>query len=56
MAEKEKFTCPSCGKEYPGDSNVQIAECRICRRQHCSACIDEYNRCVPCAQKEKPGS
>ncbi len=56
MAEKEKFTCPSCGKEYSGDSNVQIAECRICRRQHCSACIDEYNRCVPCAQKEKAGS
>lgn len=53
MAEKEKFVCPACGKEYPGDVNTQVAECRICHRAHCQQCIDEYNRCVPCAGKEK---
>lgn len=55
MAQKESFTCPACGKEYEGDMNIQGAECRICHRQHCSECIDQYSRCVPCADKEKAG-
>jgi hypothetical protein len=53
----EPFTCAACGKEYPRDYNVTaVAECRICRRQHCAGCLDEHDRCGACAlqEKEKP--
>ena len=50
---QDKFTCPACGKEYEGDTRVMVKECVLCRRAHCQECIDEYNRCAPCAEKTK---
>jgi hypothetical protein len=29
-----------------------MTECRLCGRLHCSDCVDEYGRCVECADKK----
>jgi hypothetical protein len=50
--DEVQFFCPACEKEYSGDTSELITECRVCKRIHCSDCVDEYGRCVECAKKE----
>lgn len=49
----EGFTCAACGKEHPRDYIVTaVEECRVCRRLHCSSCLDENHRCSACTLPE----
>jgi len=52
MMDDAQFVCAACNKEYEGDASNVMTECRVCHRIHCSGCVDEYGRCVECAQKE----
>ena len=52
MAETQ-FVCAGCEKEYSGDVSDVMTECRVCHRIHCSDCVDEYGRCVECAEGER---
>lgn len=47
-----QFVCSACEKDYEGDHDV-MTECRVCHRIHCKDCVDEFGRCVECADKEK---
>lgn len=53
MSESQdvQFVCAACHKCYTGDPNEVMTECRVCRRIHCNECVDEFGRCVECAQK-----
>lgn len=53
MTEEIQFVCAACGNDYEGDTSKVMTECRVCRRLHCSDCVDEYGQCVQCAG-EKP--
>jgi hypothetical protein len=39
-------------KDCKGDAEGVLTECRLCGRLHCSDCVDEYGRCVECAEKK----
>jgi hypothetical protein len=47
-----QFVCTACQKSYEGDVKDVMTECRVCHRIHCTDCVDEYGRCVECAEKE----
>ncbi len=47
--EDAKFVCGACEKS--SEQKDAMTECRVCRRIHCSDCVDEYGRCVACAEK-----
>jgi hypothetical protein len=47
-----QFVCAACDKSYTGDTSGVMTECRLCHRIHCTQCVDEFGRCVECAQKE----
>lgn len=53
MSESEdaKFTCSACHIEQPEEGPNIMTACRACGRIHCKDCIDEFGRCVECAQK-----
>lgn len=54
MTDDLQFTCAACQTDYAGDtSNVRTA-CRVCRRIHCDDCVDEFGRCVKCAEEASP--
>ncbi len=50
--EDVQFVCAACEKTYEGDEKSAMTECRVCGRLHCKSCVDEYGRCVECAEKE----
>jgi hypothetical protein len=47
-----QFVCAACSKCHTGDVSNVMTECRVCRRIHCNQCVDEFGRCVECAEKE----
>jgi hypothetical protein len=49
--EDVQFVCSACEKSYEGDRDV-MTECRVCNRLHCRDCVDEFGRCVECAEKD----
>jgi hypothetical protein len=49
--EDVQFVCSACEKTYEGDRDV-MTECRVCKRLHCPDCVDEFGRCVECAEKD----
>ena len=48
-----QFVCAACNKEFEGDQENVMTECRVCKRIHCKDCVDEFGRCVECAEAEK---
>jgi DNA-directed RNA polymerase subunit RPC12/RpoP len=52
IMEDVQFVCAACEKTYTGDEKSALTECRVCGRLHCKGCVDEYGRCVECAEKE----
>jgi len=50
MTEDIQFVCTACDKDYEGDPPKVATQCRVCRRLHCHDCVDEYGRCVKCAE------
>ena len=50
--EDVQFECHACHKDCKGDAEGVMTECRLCGRLHCSDCVDEYGRCVECAEKK----
>ncbi|MFC1821484.1 hypothetical protein ACFL9T_02175 [Thermodesulfobacteriota bacterium] len=47
-----QFVCAACEKDYKGDKDNVMTECRVCNRIHCSGCVDEHGHCVECAGKD----
>lgn len=47
------FVCSACEKEFRGETEEVMTECRVCHRVHCKDCVDEFGRCVEC-QKAEP--
>ena len=47
-----QFVCAACEKDYEGDVDNVMTECRVCHRIHCSDCVDEHGQCVECAVKD----
>lgn len=47
-----QFVCAACDKNYEGETANVMTECRVCHRLHCNDCVDEFGRCVTCADKE----
>ena len=54
MTEPEdvQLECTACHKDVKSDCGEVMTECRLCGRLHCSDCVDEYGRCVECAEKK----
>jgi hypothetical protein len=50
--QDSQFVCGACDKTYSGDISDVMTECRVCHRLHCNDCVDEYGRCVKCAEEE----
>jgi hypothetical protein len=50
MTDDIQFVCGACEKNYEGDTGNVITQCRVCRRLHCSDCVDEYGRCIKCTE------
>ena len=50
--EDVQFECHACHKDVKSDCGEVMTECRLCGRLHCSDCVDEYGRCVECAEKK----
>lgn len=48
-----QFVCAACNREFEGDRDNVMTECRVCKRIHCKDCVDEFGRCVECAEAEK---
>ena len=44
-----QFVCGACDKSYEGDTKDVMTECRVCKRLHCTDCVDEFGQCVECA-------
>jgi len=55
MSDDAKFVCSACHIEQPDDGEHVMTACRLCGRLHCKDCVDEYGRCVACAEKESAG-
>ena len=53
MTENIQFVCEACGNDYEGDTSKVMTECRVCRRLHCSNCVDEYGRCIKCVKESR---
>jgi hypothetical protein len=56
MSEDTKFVCTACHIELTGEGENVMTACRLCGRLHCQDCVDEYGRCVACAEKESSGT
>ena len=52
MAEDVQFVCGVCHKDYKGDTENVMTECRLCGRIHCEKCVDEFGQCVECVEKQ----
>ena len=54
MADNQdaQFVCGACDKTYSGDVSNVMTECRVCHRLHCNDRVDEFGRCVKCAEEE----
>ena len=52
MAEDVQFVCGACHKDYKGDTENVMTECRLCARIHCKECVDEFGQCVECVEKQ----
>ena len=52
MSEDAQFVCSACHIEQKGDGKKVMTACRLCGRLHCHDCVDEFGRCVACAEKE----
>ena len=50
--EDVEFVCSACEKGYEGETENVMTECRLCHRIHCKDCVDEFGRCIECADKE----
>jgi hypothetical protein len=50
MTDDIQFVCGACEKDYKGDTGNVMTQCRVCRRLHCSDCVDEYGRCIKCTE------
>ena len=48
-----QFVCAACEKDYSGDKDNVMTECRVCHRIHCSGCVDEHGHCVECSTKDQ---
>ncbi len=55
MNEDVQLECAACHIKQPDDNSHVMTACRLCGRLHCSDCVDEYGRCVACAEKEPAG-
>jgi len=53
MTDDIQFVCGACGDDYKGDPSNIMTQCRVCQRLHCNDCVDEFGRCIKCAE-EKP--
>jgi hypothetical protein len=56
MDEDKQFECTACHIKQKDDGENAMTACRLCGRLHCRDCVDEYGRCVACAEKESSGS
>lgn len=56
MSEDVQFECSACHIKQTDDGKNVMTACRMCGRLHCHDCVDEYGRCVECAQKESSDS
>jgi hypothetical protein len=52
MKDDIQFVCSACGDDYEGDTSNVMTQCRACQRIHCNDCLDEYGRCIECAEKK----
>ncbi|HSO20782.1 MAG TPA: hypothetical protein VLT88_15065 [Desulfosarcina sp.] len=50
MNEDAQFECTACHITHDDGEKVMTA-CRLCGKLHCKDCVDEYGRCVACAEK-----
>jgi hypothetical protein len=51
MTEDAKFSCTACHLTVEEGAENTMTACRLCGRMHCSDCVDEFGRCVACAEK-----
>lgn len=51
MTEDAKFSCTACHITVEKGAENTMTACRLCGRIHCSDCVDEFGRCVACAEK-----
>ncbi len=56
MNEDKLFEWAACHIKQKDDGENIMTACRLCWRLHCRDCVDEYGRCVACAEKESSGS
>ena len=57
MSEDIQFECTACHLEGNKDDGENVlTACRLCGRLHCPDCVDEYGRCVACAETGAPGA
>jgi hypothetical protein len=56
LADVEPVECTVCHIQQKDDGENIMTACRLCGRLHCPDCVDEYGRCVACADKATSGS
>jgi hypothetical protein len=52
MSEDSQFGCTACHISHEEEGKKAMTSCRMCGRLHCHDCVDEYGRCVACADKD----
>ena len=53
MSEDVQFVCAACDQEYDENGKKVMTQCRMCGRLHCDDCVDEFGRCIECADDNK---
>ncbi|MBW1861302.1 MAG: hypothetical protein JRJ02_02875 [Deltaproteobacteria bacterium] len=48
--EDVQFVCAACNKNFEGEKDNVMTECRVCGRIHCNECVDEHGHCVECKE------
>jgi hypothetical protein len=56
MSEDTQFECTACHIKHEDHGENVMTACRLCGRLHCQDCVDEYGRCVACAEKSSSGA
>ena len=53
--EDVQFVCAACNKNFEGEKDNVMTECRVCGRIHCNECVDEHGHCVECKKQGTAG-
>jgi len=51
MNEDTQFLIGACGIESQRDACNVMTQLRACQRTCCNDCMDEFGRCIICAEK-----